>query len=70
MDLFCRINSAAGWSDGGAETALVPVAILLEFLNQTEEQGLDFSGSVCFELFYGKNRLESSPENKLKKKKC
>lgn len=67
MDLFCWINSAANWSDGGAEAALVPIAVLLEFLNQTEEQGLDASGSVCFELFYGKNRLESSPENL---KKC
>lgn len=34
MHLFCWINSVAGWSDGGAETALVPIAILLEFLNQ------------------------------------
>lgn len=66
MDLFCWINSVADWNDSGAETALVPTEILLEFLNQTEEQGLDFSGSICFELFYGKNRLELSPEDKKK----
>lgn len=39
MDLFCWINSVADGSNGGAETALVPTEILLEFLNQTEEQG-------------------------------
>lgn len=40
MDLFCRINTVADWNDGGAETALVPTEILLEFLYQTQEQGL------------------------------
>lgn len=63
MDLFRWINSGADWHASGAEAAPVPIAILLEFLNQTEEQGLDFSGRVCFELFYGKNRLELSPED-------
>lgn len=50
MRLFCWINSVAGWSDGGAETALMPIAIPLEFLNQKSRgwTSLEVSALSCF----------------------